>query len=493
MTEDWSAWAGLARIPGPHDKVFNQECVFSFDTAESPGGLYLCLDKFVALGQDFVQSYHERTGNALFVHVQARRVPLEAAEAGEDERVPEKVSRLAIGVPGGFNPDEKKYQVESQTRVVHWPDRVNLPLGKTSWFVVGNFQAIESDVGSIFLDSPDLPAAIKASAQAVLRAESAVRREELESAAGTWDGEKLEVSKFAHDLEQLNNGVKIPPKNWKCQRCDLTENLWLNLTDGSILCGRRFFDGSGGNNHAVEYYAEKKYPLAVKLGTITRDGQGDVYSYPEDNMVANPKLAQHMAHFGINIEQLDKTDKSMAEIEIDMNQRIGEWATLTESNSQLVPVFGPGLTGMENLGNTCYLNSLMQVLFTLPTFNQAYVEQSSAVFRRANFTDPINDFKLQMCKLGTGIWSGKYAQELSEDERKLHGEDFQLGIKPTTFNQMVGKGHPEFSGKNQQDAQEFFLHLCTMMEREHHAELNPAECLQFEVEDRIQCGSSGKV
>ena len=56
--------------------------------------------------------------------------------------------------------------------------------------------------------------------------------------------------------------------------CDLTSNLWLNLTDGSILCGRRFFDGSGGNNHALDAYAQTKYPLAVKLGTITPDGAG---------------------------------------------------------------------------------------------------------------------------------------------------------------------------------------------------------------------------
>lgn len=48
---------------------------------------------------------------------------------------------------------------------------------------------------------------------------------------------------------------KIPPSGWKCERCDLTTNLWLNLTDGSILCGRKFFDGSGGNNHALEHYA----------------------------------------------------------------------------------------------------------------------------------------------------------------------------------------------------------------------------------------------
>lgn len=35
-----------------------------------------------------------------------------------------------------------------------------------------------------------------------------------------------------------------------------------------------FYLGSGGNNHAVEYYKETSYPLAVKLGTITPDGAG---------------------------------------------------------------------------------------------------------------------------------------------------------------------------------------------------------------------------
>lgn len=61
---------------------------------------------------------------------------------------------------------------------------------------------------------------------------------------------------------------------WKCSRCDLRENLWLNLSDGSVLCGKWFFDGSGGNGHAVEHYRDTGYPLAVKLGTITPDGAG---------------------------------------------------------------------------------------------------------------------------------------------------------------------------------------------------------------------------
>lgn len=49
----------------------------------------------------------------------------------------------------------------------------------------------------------------------------------------------------------------------------------MNLTDGKVLCGRRYFDGSGGNNHALLHFQETGYPLAVKLGTITPDGAGE--------------------------------------------------------------------------------------------------------------------------------------------------------------------------------------------------------------------------
>ena len=103
-----------------------------------------------------------------------------------------------------------------------------------------------------------------------------------------------------------------------------------------------------------------------------------------------------MIFFVTNISPLLKTDKSMAEIEIDMNQRIGEWATLTESGSRLVPVYGKGYTGFDNLGNTCYMNSVMQVVFTLPPFVRGYVDGAPAVFAKANLYDPMSDFRLQV-------------------------------------------------------------------------------------------------
>lgn len=237
---------------------------------------------------------------------------------------------------------------------------------------------------------------------------------EQEALSGTWDGEKRVITKFT-TLNQINNGVKIPPSGWKCELCDLTQNLWLNLTDGSILCGRKFFDGTGGNDHAVEHYRKTGYPLAVKLGTITRDGKADVYSYAEDDMVEDPNLAIHLAHWGINIMQMEKTEKSMVELEIEANKKFGDLIAFQEGSNKLSPMYGPGYTGLINLGNSCYLNSAVQAVFTIPDFIDRYkkyfdslrkknisqicffryVTKANEIFNQ-NINDPINDFNTQM-------------------------------------------------------------------------------------------------
>lgn len=58
----------------------------------------------------------------------------------------------------------------------------------------------------------------------------------------------------------------------------------------------------------------------------------------------------------------------MVELELDLNKKFGEWAKIQEVGTDLTPLYGPGFTGLRNLGNSCYMNSTMQVIFAVPEF-----------------------------------------------------------------------------------------------------------------------------
>ena len=51
--------------------------------------------------------------------------------------------------------------------------------------------------------------------------------------------------------------------------------------------------------------------------------------------------AQHLAHWGINMMSMQKTEKTMAELQIDLNMSF-EFDKITESGESLQPLSGPG-------------------------------------------------------------------------------------------------------------------------------------------------------
>ncbi|XP_054477564.1 ubiquitin carboxyl-terminal hydrolase 5 [Anoplopoma fimbria] len=459
------------RVPKPGDGVHKDECALSFSSPESEGGLFVCMNSFLGFGSQYVDRYHARTGQRAYLHITRTRKDKKEDDnnSGSGHPPKKKPTRLAIGIEGGFDVEQEQY--EEDIKVVILPDRQ---------------EVTSEDVATM----PEfVRERVSLSMAGIMAADSVSHALQVQQ----WDGEVRQESRHAAGLKQLDNGVKIPPSGWRCEVCDLQENIWMNLTDGKVLCGRRYFDGTGGNNHALLHFQETGYPIAVKLGTITPDG-ADVYSYDEDDMVLDSKLPEHLAHFGINMMTMEKTERTMTELEIAVNQRVGEWEVIQESGTTLRPMFGPGLTGMKNLGNSCYLNSVMQVLFTVPDFQNKYVSNIDKIIDEAP-SDPTQDFKTQVAKLGYGLLSGEYskpAPDPADENGASEPRGDQIGIAPRMFKALVGRGHAEFSTNRQQDAHEFLLYFINMLERNCRSGSNPSEAFRFLVEERIVCQQTQK-
>ncbi|TWW57978.1 Ubiquitin carboxyl-terminal hydrolase 13 [Takifugu flavidus] len=471
------------RVPRTGDRVFKSECAFSFDSPESEGGLYVCMNTFLGFGREHVERHYRKTGQSVYMHLK-RHVKEKATGAaggaiprrrnGKPPSHPPPPGRgkwwMATGFSAAtshhpssgrdaagrepdlelnrdFNGDD--YEYEDEAKLVIFPDHFEIPLPNIE----------------------ELPALVTIACDAVLNASSAYKKQEPES----WD-EEIQVSRHARSLRQLDNGVRIPPSGWKCQKCEMRENLWLNLTDGAVLCGKWFFDGSGGNGHALEHYRETSYPLAVKMDTITPDG-ADIYSFEEEEAVLDPHISDHLSHFGIDMLQMQKRTENGHHRENNSRPRVSEWEVIQESGMKLKAVFGSGYTGIKNLGNTCYLSTVMQVLFSIPDFQR-------------------------MAKLGHGLLSGQYSkppmkseliEQVMNEEHKMLNWHQQKGVSPRMLKALVSRGHPEFSSNRQQDAHEFLLHLINLVERNSAGSENPSDVFRFLVEERVQCCQSRRV
>jgi ubiquitin carboxyl-terminal hydrolase 5/13 len=273
--------------------------------------------------------------------------------------------------------------------------------------------------------------------------------------------------------------------------CDLKENLWLCLECGNLGCGRAQFGGVRGNSHGLAHTNQTSHGVAVKLGSITPEGTADIYCYRCNEERIDPELAAHLAHWGINIAEREKTEKSLTEMQIEQNLK-WDFSMTTEDGKELTPIFGKGFTGLKNIGNTCYLASTLQCLFSLPDFKNRY---DMGTMEPPMTNTPAEDLETQMRKVADGLLSGRYSRpdkDTNSSEQEIH---YQKGLAPAMLKHLIGRGHEEFSTMRQQDSFELLLHLFKLINlSQHSAPLDdPVKSFRFVLEQRLQCLHCKKV
>jgi ubiquitin carboxyl-terminal hydrolase 5/13 len=323
---------------------------------------------------------------------------------------------------------------------------------------------------------------------AVLKANTFARQEEVKA----WEQE-MTACEHTLCLEQDTARQIESQSLGHCSECELNENLWLCLSCGNLGCGRQQFGGVGGNSHGVGHTKSTGHPVAVKLGSLTADGTADIYCYACDEERIDPELPNHLAHWGINIKDRVKTEKSLTEMQVEQNLR-WEFAMTTEDGKELKPLFGSDFTGLKNLGNSCYLNSTLQALFAIPEFRDRYYlpEQTPP-----SAAQPAEDLETQLRKIADGLISGRYSKP---DSDVVSSEDsaevpHQRGIAPAMLKHLIGRGHAEFSTMRQQDAFELLMHLLKLISRSQHVapSKDPVDAFRFVMEQRLQCISCKRV
>eukprot|EP00474_Spongospora_subterranea_P010388 CRZ10846.1 hypothetical protein [Spongospora subterranea] len=430
--------------PDPSTVVLNHECSQCFHTPEAESGLFICTQCFNGGCLDHAKRHAEVSSHTIALHSSRHLIPVQP-----DSARPQKVTKLAIGGEGGFPlPSSPAFKQVTSFRCMVCPDA---PEKETAGF--------ES-----FVD-------------AALNHKSLADQATIES----WEEERISCD-HVRNLSQIFNVAPLNKSSSHCNECDLSDNLWLCMTCGFLGCGRSIYGGGGGNDHAVNHNKSTGHAVVCKLGTISAEGTADIFCYSCDEMRLDPNLSDHMKTFGIVLNDMVKTSKTMAEMELEQNLK-HEWSRVIEDGVAMVSLFGAGHTGLRNLGNSCYIASVIQLLFSLPSFIQRYFIEGQVHIQSCTSRQPWTCYHCQMAKLAHGLWSGKYSQPADENEIVSKN-----GVVPAMFKRLITESHSQFRGSRQQDALEFFQYLLQQIrQNEHRTGIDPTAPFEFALEDRLEC------
>ncbi|KAF6128114.1 ubiquitin specific peptidase 20 [Phyllostomus discolor] len=217
-----------------------------------------------------------------------------------------------------------------------------------------------------------------------------------------------------------------------CQSCGVSgPNLWacLQVACPYVGCGESFAD------HSTIHAQAKKHNLTVNLTTFR------VWCYAcEKEVFLEQRLAAPPPAASPKLSEQDPPLPShpLKAVPIAV-------ADEGESESEDDDLKPRGLTGMKNLGNSCYMNAALQALSNCPPLTQFFLECGGLVR---------TDKKPALCKSYQ-----KLVSEVWHRKRPSY-------VVPTSLSHGIKLVNPMFRGYAQQDTQEFLRCLMDQLHEE---------------------------
>lgn len=252
------------------------------------------------------------------------------------------------------------------------------------------------------------------------------------------------------------------PSSWCCTVCRSNKSPWVCLTCLNVHCGRYV------NGHAKKHFEDIQTPGGgqrkperekCQQHSVCMDCNSySTFCYRCDEFVVNDTKLGHVQKVR---EHLQNLENSVSNTERQRKRKLSD-SSSPDSKLKKDEEGTPALcaTGLRNLGNTCFMNAILQSLSNIQVFSCYFKELPSVALRSGktagrrmyhtrsqgdSSVSLVEEFRKTLCSL----WQGS-----------------QTAFSPDALFYVIWKIMPSFRGYQQQDAHEFLRYLLDHLHRE---------------------------